>query len=41
VHSFGRSIGRPDLDLPWERTDKATLLAAEAGLPEPASSAVV
>ena len=31
-------FGRPDLDLPWERTEKAALLAAEAGLP--ASSAV-
>ncbi len=29
-------FGRPDLDLPWERTDKAAHLAAEAGLPEPA-----
>ena len=29
-------FGRPDLDLPWERTDKASLLAAEAGLGEPA-----
>jgi S-adenosylmethionine synthetase len=28
-------FGRPDLDLPWERIDKAALLAAEAGLPEP------
>jgi len=28
-------FGRPDLDLPWERTDKAELLAAEAGLPAP------
>ena len=28
-------FGRPDLDLPWERTDKAALLASEAGLPEP------
>jgi S-adenosylmethionine synthetase len=28
-------FGRPDLDLPWERTDKAALLAADAGLPEP------
>jgi S-adenosylmethionine synthetase len=28
-------FGRLDLDLPWERTDKAALLAAEAGLPEP------
>jgi S-adenosylmethionine synthetase len=26
-------FGRPDLDLPWERTDKAALLAAEAGVP--------
>ena len=30
-------FGRPDLDLPWERTDKAALLASEAGLPEPTS----
>jgi S-adenosylmethionine synthetase len=28
-------FGRPDLDLPWERTEKAELLASEAGLPEP------
>jgi S-adenosylmethionine synthetase len=28
-------FGRPDLDLPWERTDKAASLAADAGLPEP------
>jgi S-adenosylmethionine synthetase len=28
-------FGRDDLDLPWERTDKAAQLAAEAGLPEP------
>ncbi len=28
-------FGRPDLDLPWERTDKAALLASESGLPEP------
>ncbi len=28
-------FGREDLDLPWERTDKAAQLAAEAGLPEP------
>jgi len=27
-------FGRPDLDLPWERTDVASLLAAAAGLPE-------
>ena len=31
-------FGRPDLDLPWERTDKAALLASEAGLPEPVTS---
>jgi S-adenosylmethionine synthetase len=28
-------FGRADLDLPWERTDKASLLADAAGLPEP------
>ncbi|HEX5590690.1 MAG TPA: methionine adenosyltransferase domain-containing protein, partial [Candidatus Limnocylindrales bacterium] len=28
-------FGRPDLDLPWERTDKAALLAAEAGVTQP------
>jgi S-adenosylmethionine synthetase len=28
-------FGRPELDLPWERTDKAQLLADEAGLPKP------
>ena len=29
-----------DLDLPWERTDKAELLASEAGIrqPEPVSA---
>ena len=32
--SYGH-FGREDLDLPWERTDKAALLASEAGLPEP------
>ncbi|MEA2609925.1 MAG: S-adenosylmethionine synthetase, partial [Chloroflexota bacterium] len=32
-------FGRPELDLPWERTDKAAMLAAEAGLPAPASAA--
>ena len=33
-------FGRPELDLPWERTDKAELLASEAGvaLPEPVSA---
>jgi S-adenosylmethionine synthetase len=29
-------FGRDDLDLPWERTDRAEALAADAGLPEPA-----
>jgi S-adenosylmethionine synthetase len=29
-------FGRTDLDLPWERTDKAELLADAAGLPQPA-----
>jgi S-adenosylmethionine synthetase len=28
-------FGRDDLDLPWERTDRALALAADAGLPEP------
>jgi S-adenosylmethionine synthetase len=32
--SYGH-FGREDLDLPWERTDKAALLAAEAGIPIP------
>ncbi|MFL5770865.1 MAG: methionine adenosyltransferase [Chloroflexota bacterium] len=34
-------FGRPDLDLPWERTDKAALLASDAGIrqPEPVSAA--
>ena len=32
-------FGRPDLDLPWERTDKAGLLASDAGLPEPVGTA--
>jgi S-adenosylmethionine synthetase len=38
--SYGH-FGRPDLDLPWERTDKAALLASEAGVrqPEPVSAA--
>ncbi|MCI0346506.1 MAG: methionine adenosyltransferase domain-containing protein, partial [Chloroflexi bacterium] len=30
-------FGRLDLDLPWERTDKAELLASEAGLRLPAA----
>jgi S-adenosylmethionine synthetase len=25
-------FGRPDLDLPWERTDKAAALRADAGI---------
>ena len=33
-------FGRVDLDLPWERTDKAALLASEAGLPTPVSEPV-
>jgi S-adenosylmethionine synthetase len=28
-------FGRPDLDLPWERIDKAELLASEAGVRQP------
>ena len=28
-------FGRPDLDLPWERIDKAALLAADCGRPAP------
>jgi S-adenosylmethionine synthetase len=28
-------FGRPELDLPWERTDKAALLAADAGIAQP------
>ena len=35
-------FGRPDLDLPWERTDKAQALADAAGIsaPEPVAGAV-
>ena len=33
-------FGRPDLDLPWERTEKAALLAAECGRPEPVAGSV-
>jgi len=33
-------FGRTDLDLPWERTDKAAQLAADAGLPTPEPVAV-
>ena len=32
-------FGREDLDLPWERTDKAADLAADAGLPAAAAGA--
>ena len=28
-------FGRTDVDLPWDRTDRAAALAADAGLPEP------
>ena len=37
--SYGH-FGRPDLDLPWERTDKAAALADAAGLraPEPVAA---
>jgi S-adenosylmethionine synthetase len=28
-------FGRPELDLPWERTDRAQLLAADAGVAQP------
>ena len=34
-------FGRIDLDLPWERTDKAELLASEVGLPAPNVSVAV
>ncbi len=33
-------FGRPDLDLPWERTDKAEILREEAGLKEEIPSPV-
>ena len=36
--SYGH-FGRPDLDLPWERTDRAEALAADAGLRMPESVA--
>jgi S-adenosylmethionine synthetase len=35
VAAYGH-FGRTDLDLPWERTDRAAALAADAGMPEPA-----
>jgi S-adenosylmethionine synthetase len=31
-------FGRDDLDLPWERTDRAAGLAADAGMPEPVTA---
>jgi S-adenosylmethionine synthetase len=39
--SYGH-FGRPDLDLPWERTDRAAALADDAGipLPEPVAEAI-
>jgi S-adenosylmethionine synthetase len=30
-------FGRTDIDLPWEETDKATALSAEAGIKQPAA----
>ena len=33
-------FGRPDLDLPWERTDRAPALAADAGVAMPEATAV-
>ena len=38
VAAYGH-FGRPDLDLTWERTDKAAELAEDAGLPEPVVAA--
>ena len=38
--SYGH-FGRPDLDLPWERTEKAALLASEAGLPDPEAASAI
>ena len=32
-------FGRPDLDLPWEHTDRAAALAHDAGLPDPETEA--
>ena len=32
-------FGRPDLDLPWEHTDRAAALAHDAGLPDPDTEA--
>lgn len=37
VAAYGH-FGRPELDLPWERTDRAALLREEAGLREVASA---
>ena len=36
--AFGH-FGRTDIDAPWENTDKAAILRAEAGLGEPADTA--
>ena len=38
--SYGH-FGRPDLDLPWERTDKVEQIAAEAGIARPEPLAAV
>jgi S-adenosylmethionine synthetase len=38
VAAYGH-FGRPDLDLTWERTDKAAELAEDAGLPQPVVAA--
>ncbi len=40
VAAYGH-FGRPDLDLPWERTDKAHILREEAGIKEPVQERVV
>ena len=37
--SYGH-FGRPELDLPWERTDKAELLASEAGIGAPSRAPI-
>jgi S-adenosylmethionine synthetase len=37
VAAYGH-FGRPDLDLPWERTDVAQALADDAGLPAPGAA---
>jgi S-adenosylmethionine synthetase len=39
VAAYGH-FGREDLDVPWESTDRAAALAADAGLPEPEPVAI-